>query len=283
MTKKESLFIRFVHIEKSGGITLHNILHRNFFRYLSPSPLSKFGDVFTAAQFARLKYVWPFKITGIGGHKIASYEDYSSSIDQEIFTFTFVREPISRYISHYNWQKLVMKKDWSLDGFLNDEQFNNFQCYRISGNRDFEIAKKELLKNYSFVGMIEDYDRSVLMLELMIGPKFSPMYQVSNSKDYLGENLILSDLSDAEIKRIRKANAEDLKLYHYVKTELYPKYRNIHKVNNRDVEKFIKARRNYKFSRVVLFKRALTNQLLAKIFQPLCSFEGLSRFIKRKS
>src|SRR4051812_4528507 len=110
-------FLVFIHIEKCGGITLHNLLHANFKGYISPHP--GFQEHLSKEELKWLKRLYPGKVTGIGGHRAGAFQHYEDVIKQPLFYFTFLRDPIKRYLSHLNWQKMIMSKDWTFDSFAN--------------------------------------------------------------------------------------------------------------------------------------------------------------------
>ena len=172
--------VGFVHIEKAAGITLHNMLHRDYFGYISPSP--EYDEFILPDKLKKIIKYYPSKIHGFGGHRIGSFMNYEKMLDSKIFYFTFVRNPIDRYISHLNWQKFIMKKEWNVEEFINESYFSNFQCYRFGGKRTFEDVKSSIDK-FDFIGVFEKFDKSILMLSEQL-KGFNPEYSISNEKKY---------------------------------------------------------------------------------------------------
>ena len=264
-SKKENKdFICFVHIEKCGGITLHNLFHKNFLFYVSPDP--SYGEYFSVGQLKIINKLFGRNFKGIGGHMVGSFLGYEKVLGNNVFYTSFVREPLSRYISHLNWQKFIMKKKWTIDSFLASEEFNNYQCYRLSGERKFEAAREQILNNFSFIGLMENYDESLLILEKMHGG-LHPVYEKSNEKKYEKGKIELSDFSEHQIEQLRKNNEEDLKLYHFLKEDYYPSIREKYQISDNELQKFKDQQRQFRFSSFTLFKRKISNFLVSKLVQ----------------
>lgn len=260
-------FICFVHIEKAGGITLHNVLHSIFLGYITPSPA--FGEHLSSEQVRQLLKVWPIRVTGIGGHRVGAFLGYESVVKREIFYFTFLRDPIARYMSHMNWQKHIMKLDWSPASFTANEYFNNFQCYRISGERNYESAKKVIKDKFSFVGYMEEYDTSLILLSKILGiPNHAFKYQKANLKNYGLKGFNFNTLCKRDQQSIIRCNQEDIKLYDFLRFELFPKYETAVQSIADDLQRFQNGNKNFKTSIPTLLKRKTTNLLLSKLIQP---------------
>ena len=100
----------FIHIERAGGTTLHYIFRNNFLRYLTLTPWSywanKGENVFSKHEAKWLFRLLPFT-PGFGGHTTRCYLDYEEVVGALNY-ITFLRDPIRRYKSHYNYQRKVM-------------------------------------------------------------------------------------------------------------------------------------------------------------------------------
>jgi len=167
----------FVHIERSGGTTFNSMLINNFLGYLVPkikSPVDQKKEkdpnrlIFTNSNLKEVKK-WAPNIKVLGGHHTRIFAEYEKIINGRIFYFTFLRDPVSRYLSHYNFQRNVMKINWTLTEFLNNYYFNNWQTKRIAGVEDVEIAKSYVAGRFDFVGLTEHYDESLLIFREKIG------------------------------------------------------------------------------------------------------------------
>lgn len=235
------------------------------FGYISPSP--EFNEFFSSDYLEKLIANYPFRVTGIGGHRVGSFLGYEKIIDRPIFYFSFVRKPLSRYLSHFNWQKNVKKIAWTVDSFLEESYFNNFQCYRIAGKRDFASAKLHVEKKYSFVGIMEEYDASVLLLYQKLGFDKKPFYKKSNKKNHK-QMIDLSQLNPLQYQRLVDNNHEDIRLYNYIKEVIFPSYLKEYKFSEKEKIWFNKVNRTYSFPLISVIKRKITNTVLKKLIQP---------------
>ena len=268
-------FICFVHIEKAGGITLHNIFHTIFNNYLTPSPA--FGEHFTKSELQKLIKIWPLTIAGIGGHRLGAFLNYEEVLTKDIFYLTFLREPIARYMSHMNWQKNIMNINWSPASFTAETYFNNFQCYRISGERSFISAKQVISKKFGFVGLMEEYDPSLVILSYLLGLDMSAFqYSKANQKKYGIKEFKFEKLSDELQSHIIENNHEDIKLYYYLKDELFPDFKNSIDNLHDKVARFQRRNRHYHTPLFPLLKRKTTNLLLSKVIQPYLTIKPKS-------
>ncbi len=261
-------FICFVHIEKAGGITLHTLLHKLFRGYLSPSPV--YGEHFTRADLAGLKRLWPFPLHGLGGHRMGAWLGYESVVGQEVFYFTFLRNPLDRYLSHLNWQLHIKRNFTTPEAFVSEAYFDNFQCYRIAGERSEKKARKMLAEQFAFTGLLEEYDLSLLLWCSALGrADLDLRYERQNVKDYGEKSVRREDLPEGLWKKIVEKNAEDLALYQWVREELFPQQVKAYSGNwKADLQAFRQSNEGYRFPFSVHIKRKLTNALLSKVVQP---------------
>lgn len=257
MSKK---FICFVHIEKAGGITMHLILHRNRKGYISPHPDPKFGLQLGPEAVQKWQQLYPVKISGIGGHRVFAPK---FSKEKNVFTFTFVRRPYARYLSHLNWRISRMQQDWDLTSFSQDEHFHDYQCLRICGERNAEKAIEVLKKQFDFVGRLEAFDKSLQLLQGLLGEtSFDINYKKENVSTEQEKRYRWKSLTEAEKEMVKGANQEDYKLYEFVEKELFPTFEK--KINLSGQQQILPQAPAW-----VSYKRKFSNSYLSKIVQPL--------------
>ena len=153
-------FIVFIHIERAGGTSLHHLLHYNFKNYFTINPrnlrTNNQDSFFRKKNLENLLKKYP-ECSGIGGHTTRSFLGYADILQYPIFYLTFLRDPVHRYLSHFNYQKNVMKINWKFEDFLATKYFNNFQCKRLVNRENPQEAFQEL-KKYAFVGLTDHYN-----------------------------------------------------------------------------------------------------------------------------
>lgn len=266
----EHPFLCFIHIEKAGGITLHNLFHRQYFGYVSPHAHKRFGNPWTAGHVALLQQLLPFKMTGIGGHRMRAFLDYESVVQKPVFYFTMMRDPIARYLSHLNWQKNLMNMGWTIESFTEEPYNDNWQAYRIAGERNLDKAKDIMTKKFGLIGMVEKYDETMLLLKAAMGdPDADFRYEEANIKHYNGQAYRFDQLSAAMQEKVIANNAIDIELYRFLKEELYPQYISRYAGDIRaDLAAYQSANREYHYPAWALLKRKASNVLLTKVIQP---------------
>ena len=206
----------FIHIEKAGGSTIHNWLKYYLPNYLSLAPFFIWTNdqksEFSKKEFSLLKTFHPF-VSGVGGHRLRSFLDYESLFGEDFKYITFLRSPVSRYLSHFQHQNDVMFNRRSLDEFLQEKRFNNFMCVKICGKEDGQLAFNHLKEKFSFIGFVEQFNKSLFILTKILKNKnLLPYYEKRNEGN--SENkLSFQTLSKEHQKLILDRNKEDIILY----------------------------------------------------------------------
>ncbi len=220
-------FFCFIHIEKAGGITLHHLLWHNISNYVNLKPIyfwSNEKDCYFKNSELDLLLKYKKKVSGIGGHTVRSYAGYEIIIRGQINYFTFIRNPEYRYLSHYFHQLDKMGIKRTIIEYLNEPRFNNYMTVRIAGEENFDKAIEELEKKFTFVGLVEDFNQSVLLLnKLVFMGKLNPLYEKKNVTINNSREKILQ-LHEKYSEKIIENNWLDIKLYRYVKNNLFPTY-----------------------------------------------------------
>ena len=217
-TKKE--IFAFVHIEKAAGTTFIHLLRRNFFlRYIDVRPLSeKSNRIFSLQDLKKYLIINPF-LKCIGGHAVVPYSALANK-SLNIKFITLLREPVFRYISHYQYWVEKRQKKISFDEFLKLDWMKNFQVKKIAGSENLTLAKKIIKDWFFLVGIAEEFDEFLICLQMKILPRiFCPYYKIHN----VGiNNNIKNDILSKYYDQIIEKNELDIKLYFYVKNEIIP-------------------------------------------------------------
>ena len=266
-------FYCFIHIEKCAGTTFSHSLKYNMPAYLSLKPWyfwsNEPNNYLSSSELKRIIKLYPF-LSGIGGHTTRTYANYEDVVDKNIKYFTFLRDPIARYMSHFNHQVNKKGIDWTIESFINEDKFNNCITRRVAGSEDIDLALYNLKNHYDFIGLFESYDESLLLLnQLVFNKKIKPNYEFKN--DSLNEKKVkFVDLSKEVQEKIIANNSLDIKLYKEVKQQLYPEFVKKYKGNlEQDLVKFKEENSNYKYNALRYNVIKATRLITEKIIEPL--------------
>jgi hypothetical protein len=211
------LFI-FVHIPKTGGVTLATILTRQF---AAQSLFNLDGTVeAVAAAINALPASRRDKLQCVYGH--VGY-GLHACFARPVSYITMLREPVDRVASAYYYARI--RPEWGyhrpiIDGNLTLHDFavnpistdlHNEQTRMLGGT--LEQARENLAKNFALVGIMEQFDESVLLAQSLFGWK-NVFFQKENVN---WQRERVSDLPQATIAAIEERNAQDIELYHFAR------------------------------------------------------------------
>lgn len=253
-------FIVFFHIEKASGSTLHNLLKYNLPTYVSlrswhPWTNEKIAD-FNVKDLKRLRKLYPF-LRGIGGHTTRPYLDYNkafSNSEDKVKTFMFVREPVSRYLSHLQYQIHKKKINWDIESYCTETRFSNLMVKRIAGCENLELAKEIVSTKIHFIGIQEEFNKSlILMNKILFDNKIDIRYESLNVGRV--NNKIEFKSFDKEIQgRILENNKLDIELYNYIMKNVYNRYLKVYENLDQELLIFEKELTTFKYN---LFRKKL--------------------------
>ena len=205
----------FIHIEKAGGTTLNDFFLENLPGFwIMPPQQHEYGWRYGGQYLQRLRRILRFQ--SIGGHQLGPFCDYEEVLERPFYV-TFVRDPVTRFLSHVNWRD---DGRTDLQAVLSNERTLNQQCFRLSGERDFEPAREIIESHPFFVGLTEKYAESLFVLQRVLGIRNAP-FQSSNVTHASRKKFETRALSNDLLGEIRDRNSEDEKLYQWVVSEVF--------------------------------------------------------------
>jgi hypothetical protein len=225
MTLKGPLFA-FIHMEKAAGTTLTSILRRSFgTRHCDVRGWRNAwifeDDLVTAADMRRTRWIYP-NLVSIAGHGVRPYSDLSD-ICPDVRYYTILREPIARSASYYQYQVQVLKKTMPFEEWIQIERMRDLQTRRLAGTDDVDKAREMLNERVGFVGLVEFYDETLVMLRRYFGDlKLSIRYRPENiaSDPSISRDLLSNPKTYALLE---EANRKDTALYEHARQEIFPK------------------------------------------------------------
>lgn len=263
----------FIHIEKCAGTTLHHSINYNypFYHILRPWYVwsNEPGNHLSKKEFKRLYSILPYT-QGVGGHTVRTFLKYDRAIERNMKYFTFLRNPIDRYISHFNHQSNKNGNDFTLDYFLKEKRFNNYITTRIAGEENLDLAKKRLKEDFQFIGLSDHYDESVVMLSQLFFGRVKSLYYETKNERKSDRKISYYSLTETEKEIVCDNNSLDIMLYDFVIKDLYPKFKNKFEGNlDFETESFIEKNKTYKYNRIryytIKFFRLITERIIQKI------------------
>ncbi|HEX8474147.1 MAG TPA: sulfotransferase family 2 domain-containing protein [Pyrinomonadaceae bacterium] len=212
----------YLHIPKTGGLTLRSIIERNFpsdsIHHIDGSPGSK-------ERFIELPEATRRRINVLRGHMPFGLHAHLYGRADYL---TMLRHPVERIISLYyyilatpnnNFHAEVAGRRMSLADFVESRisQAKNHQTRMISGLENrfddaaLEVAKANLRTHFTAVGLNEKFDESLILFKRLLG--WNNIFYVK--RNVTKKRPRLRDVPDATVKLIEKQNALDTELYEF--------------------------------------------------------------------
>jgi hypothetical protein len=223
--------IIFLHIPKTGGVTLRATLRHKYsetLRVHSPHNMAKVENVpLDERRTARV----------VTGHLLYGVHQY---IPQECEYITLLREPVARALSNYyrirenphHWFHEQVRSGMGLEDFVRDPAgpADNLQTRLISGRRWGDMISrgsdghlkptrlgsetleeaKQNLERFLVVGLTERFDESVILVRRALGWKL-PMYAIRNATKSRPDEPPAPEV----VELIRERDQLDVELYGY--------------------------------------------------------------------
>ena len=181
----------FLHIPRTAGTTLNNILLQNYEE-------NEVISLYTKKDFANYKEItvdYLENIKLIQGHLLLQSYDPPQMYSYDVSVFTFLREPLARVKSEYlflkQWKfshmyEIIQNNNMSFSDYITSElnkvkyKGKNFMTRAISGEdmssleagqKALSKAKTNLEKSFIFFGIQEKFDESLVMLSKVMSLK----------------------------------------------------------------------------------------------------------------
>jgi hypothetical protein len=215
----------FLHIPKTAGTTLNRIIECQYspFEIFTMDP---YRIRATPERLKRLPEGRRRRLRMVRGHMFYGVHE---CLPQGATYFTMLREPVARALSTYYFilrrplnplHRKVKKERLTIEDCIRMfPQRHNLQCRLIAGVKDasligderlLEMAKENLWKSFSVVGLSERFEESLMLMATTFDWEI-PFYKnckVSKTRPQIGS---------ATVEMIRDYNRLDVELYEFSK------------------------------------------------------------------
>jgi len=270
----------FVHIDKTGGRTVRAVLRNSLGtghceirtpyarRPADPNDRSVYV---TGDDLRRVRRIYRH-LRGIAGHNVKPYSDLDTACP-DIRYFTFLRDPVRRYLSHYKNKAGTYGRE-DFERWASQTWTHDFQTRTLAGEANAQKAIDLLATRIGFVGLTECFDESLLMLGQWLGePAFRPEYEAVNqlavktrTRDLERQRTDLGYLEEPAVReRLREINALDQRVYDFAAREFLTRQRGAYPG---DLAADVAALRT-RCSRLVDWREPLSSRLLRNwVYKP---------------
>lgn len=212
----------FTHIPKTAGTTLNYILQKNF-GSKQHSIILRSGSNYTYSDLKKDKRIYK-NAKCIAGHGLKPFIDYRE-FDKELEWFTFLRDPIKRYISQYIHQQTgnLNQYHMPIEEWGKKYSRSNCQVKWIAGEEDLEAAKQIIKEKFSFIGITERFDESLKLFRNTLQVNLDISYDKPKMivRDNSLKNELLKRSNNDLLEFFKEQNELDLKLYEFVLDKIY--------------------------------------------------------------
>lgn len=225
----------FLHVPKTAGTTIRGIAYAHYGE-ARVAPIYPGERVYLGIEeFANLPAEQRDRADFVIGHFAYGFHRYL--IGRRTFRYaTVLREPISRCASLYDHfaARNALGAAPSLSSVLSGSlgiQFNNYQTRMVSGMQAplgpcpramLDKAKENMLQSFSFVGITELFDESLLLAEALLGWPLKCYESRNVSENNPGWKLhrIAEGANKLDLARLEEMNALDRELYDFSRDRL---------------------------------------------------------------
>ena len=216
--------IVFCHIPKTAGTSLNEFLRLHFGSELLAAR-ERSGSTYLPKDLRMDSKIYK-NVRCISGHGLKPYIHFEE-FEDDMCWFTFMRDPVERFVSQYIHQYTNGESmyDLSIEEWAEKYDRSNWMVKWIAGSENLEKAIEILNKKFFFVGIVEEYEDSLLTLgtylETDLGYSQRRKEKMLTRDHDLKRNLLskrYTELKDFYLEN----NSLDLQLYEYVRTQFNP-------------------------------------------------------------
>jgi len=222
----------FLHLAKTGGRSVDTVLRNTYGPgYIQADALVPhrpvgltdgefIAPVYGPEELARVQGRCPW-MRAIGGHTVTLWSGVHNMVSPRYVAF--MREPLARGASHYQFHVATSEQPLDWDAWRAWPEHHQHQVRYFDRAGDPDAAKAAILKHGVFVGLLERFEESLLLMRKLVAPELRVAYRRANTAS---SNTVARDLlADPERReQIRAMYSHEFPLYAWVRDELWPRY-----------------------------------------------------------
>lgn len=223
--------LAFLHIAKTGGRSVETMLRSSYgpaychaLPWRRPLRPGEAGRPLAIATYdrddlRRLRRLCPF-MRAVGGHAVTLWSGLHDV--QPVRYFAFLREPVARMASHYQFHRATVPAPLDLDGWCAWHEPRELQTKYFSADGDPRAAIAAIERHGVFVGLLERFDESLLLLRRLAAPELNPAYRRENTagSNSLAKRMLADPATRSRLAALVEGEQE---LYAWVRDELFPR------------------------------------------------------------
>lgn len=225
--------LAFLHVAKTGGRSVETMLRSTYgpaychaLVWREPEPAGRSTAPFQIptydhADFHRLERLNPW-MRAVGGHALALWTGLHEL--RPVRYFAFLRDPLQRAASHYQFHVAESADPLDWEQWCAWHEPHNQQVRRFTRDGGAAEAIAAIERHGVFVGLMEHFDESLVLLRKLVAPELNLAYLRSNVAP--SNDLAKSILADpVRSSRLQELNREEQPLYDHVTQVLMPAWR----------------------------------------------------------
>lgn len=213
--------IAVVHIHKTAGTTLAGVFKRSYGRrHLDVLKIDATTPHLTPEELQVMKDKFYPRLDSLNAHPVRIYSGLES-VEPDIEYLTFVRDPIERTASHYQYDVQVGGVDLPFEEWITHAAVPDRMTRIIAGPDATGEDAIEWLGRFAFVGRSDRFDESLVMMQQRLGiPDIRYRSKWVAPSNEIKKKLLRDPITRQQLASV---NVEDQKVWEHVVAEIYPK------------------------------------------------------------
>ncbi len=213
--------IGVVHIHKTAGTTLASVFKASFgTRHCDVLSLDPGSPHLTPDQLRRMMDRWYPRLDSALGHSLRIYAGLESVVG-DIQWVTFLRDPLERTASHYQYDVQRGDVDLDFDEWITHDVVRDRQTRILAGPEATSREAIDLLGRFSFVGRPDRFDESLVLMQERLGV---PDIRYASKWTAPSNDIKKRLLADPATRRqLESANRNDVAVWEHAVAEVFPK------------------------------------------------------------